>query len=1427
MLNTDALLRSGDPFGNASRTAIEEINVHKGISSLFGSRQGQRYIDAMDGLQRNFDRNKLNDRLAQVKGYANMEDMANAYGYSDHATNRAHQHALTEELAGAYGQQFGNRLQLEQHAPRWWQNGMRMLSDGIRQRFGMQVEPLDMQGLLADSNAALRFPKYGEPGQFDPELVRSAQRDMADNQMAALVRQPREEQPELPGFQRAAELPIAERVAQQNIERLGAAPEPQGAARLAADVQARQAAGAPTPAANIGDQFVKHELGLTRAQMGPGQGLREGAVRKANESWRDFSERMGLASYPTAVYDIRSDEMVQRNARELFDNVYGGDVHRAMEELLKPTAPGDTHPALQNITNRETAAKIRDYEARGLNEAANALRLERDKFNQQIERRGTELGQEFRQRQKLYQDGAMAIGSMRNRWSTQQQRKLGRDAKVSGAYNAILDASKQAAASLVNRVAKMVPAVGEFEAKRAADPRSLAQRYIESVADAVNSQMAKAGMGDADRPMLQNLFNTFQQNIREQIGERTSLPEDLREKTKPSSTQNIRDVISNTDMFERTWRETVDRLKNDNPNSLFFSKLDEALAQPFGEAGVRKVIGEGNKISDLIYNHYSTQDRVGNDLARSLTENTGISPDQATRIQNHFDRLFKDILQTEQAKALQQALDSAGTKGTGKPAKGEAQRLIDLMAIGGFDKEEHYNLLAPRFGMGAWDQRLVDGMKQAGDEIQRIRDNGLGQSKAVMSRWQNQLSDLIAMTNPQAERSWRYLESFYMASLLTGPVSHTSYALQNATQGLINAWLHGGRMVLRNGNWQAFQQMHLDAINGFVRVWNTDAPLIMREGIVPRRGLEAEPGLGGGALPMRSALEQPVPHGGLLGAVEEAYASGIPTGTGKRIPVPGYKYIGRILATMEQFAVRGTEYSMNRVIATELADRMGYSGAEATRFADEAIYGTEEKRAQANAQALEEQTKYGLSNAQTKAREGEILDELRSVSDNPDSGIADRETQALQDMQRRSILMGLHSAYREDVPGRLGQISRQLTGAKRDIPAQTFITPFIKLPANLANEFLAWTPLGMVRGRDFVTGGTEAMEKYYGRIPGMDEKIRSGLVPADFLRDMAAEQFIKGAVGTVAAGAIGLYMDSQKNNPDAPFWVTFEGPASAAGQDAAKAEGWQRESVRLNIPGFGTRYFSYESSPLRGMFAFLGGLGDYLRYEAKPDDSFFDAGLIGSFEGAASTAKSTLGTPLQGLAAALQFASGAHGKEAMREIMQFVTQNLSALATAPIGGTGTRQLYRSFIDQREFTAGDASAKFLRNIPVVNSMFLQPKLNVLGEPVTSTPMSRLIPSAPRDDVWNYLANSGLKLSLPGNSKSLDGEKLMPDELYVYHQARGANLKSQLATAIKDPSFTSMPIADQNSAVKQMEIEAKAMGESAVYDYRQAHPRPENK
>jgi len=1031
VLNESSLLRTADPFEAASKTALEEIVAHQGLTKLLGPREAPAYIDAMHSVRQRFDSLGLSDTLAQEKGFKNLDDMAKAYGFDDYAKNPRHNNALTEELWAAYAQRYGTLARLQEQAPQWWQQAVNTLSQGLRRRLGLGISDLDVQNLVADSFGALRRPKWGLASQFHPEVAAQAKNDMRLYQLASMRGEGEAggQTEFLSEFDKEQQRRIAEEIAAGR----GPPPPPGGrppgsAEALAEAAQARQAAGV-TDMARIGDLFVAGQRTETRAGLQPGEGIRAQPFKLSAQGNRPFSERMALADRATSVYDTRTLQGVLNDAREIFQRDFGGNVHDAMEDLRRMPVADAAHPAMRAVINDATNAQIADYRARGFNDAARSLEMARDRFNREMAPKVTDLAQALNAQKLLYETSDTAVGRLQAGLIKAQSRGVGNARGVGESFRRIGEIGQQTVRNMLGARSKLLDSVqARMDALRD-NPQSLATRYIYELANGINSRMARLGFTAQERPILQDLFSRFGSTVQELINEKKVPVPTPEEAQRMSTTATIRETLANFPMFQRAWEETVTRLKTDNPNSLFFSKLDNAMAEPFGAGAVARVVREsGNDLRDLIFRHYSTQGRIGNELANSLTEKLGLPEDQALKVQELFDNHYRQLLNTTAKNELEQTMKRLGNPAT--KAKGELERLTDLMAIGGLDKQEYYNLLAKRFGLGAWDQENIGRMKEAGAMLQRLRDEG--GPEVYKNQIAAQIADEIAKNQPGKDINLRRAEGLWMSSLLTGPFTHGSYYGQNISQVMLNLGLRN--LFKRGVGISDFGDMMKDLFTGMVHSAKTELPYMLQTGIHTQRELPGGEvaGMHAEGIPYRSALESTPLPGGMQN------------------PLNWYRYVGRFLHGMETVFYRGANNAITRSLAIRLADERGMSSEEGQRFAEQMVYGTENDRQEAIQQAREERQRYGFDSRMLGIRTQELIDQKRSA-----------RAPELADEAHR---FALHSIYRESPYGFLGLLARKLSDARRDNPLLSGVVPFINLPANVANEFMNWTRARRLNG---------------------------------------------------------------------------------------------------------------------------------------------------------------------------------------------------------------------------------------------------------------------------------------------------------------------------------------------------------------------------
>jgi hypothetical protein len=116
------------------------------------------------------------------------------------------------------------------------------------------------------------------------------------------------------------------------------------------------------------------------------------------------------------------------------------------------------------------------------------------------------------------------------------------------------------------------------------------------------------------------------------------------------------------------------------------------------------------------------------------------------------------------------------------------------------------------------------------------------------------------------------------------------------------------------------------------------------------------------------------------------------------------------------------------------------------------------------------------------------------------------------------------------------------------------------------------------------------------------------------------------------------------------------------------------------------------------------------------------------------------------------------------------------------------------------------------------------LNVLGEPVESSPINRIIPTQESSDpVWRFIDQHNLNISLPNAGRKVNGQQLSPAELHEFTQVRGQYLKQELGNAINDAQFRSLDREQMDEYVKELERNADEVGKYQIWQRRGVQTR----
>jgi hypothetical protein len=456
-------------------------------------------------------------------------------------------------------------------------------------------------------------------------------------------------------------------------------------------------------------------------------------------------------------YAARPLDQALNEARETFRNL-GNDIYAGQRYL--ETHPEiystDQGPAMRLVISQEFDRQIQDLRDRNFPQAAVDLTHSKELWLRDEAARETSLGQALNAQKLLYADGNSAVA----RWQAQIARTQQSDKRVGGSndVNAAYERLSAAQKAAVDRLL----AQAEPPLRRAQQQidQSLEERYRHTTADAINEAFGRMGFTSPDeRALLEKLYqsweSTITQMVKERVGELPPRPPQL----KISAGETIRNALSNVPLFERAWTEAVEKLKLENPNALFFQNLDRALDAPFSQAQLRSFIREqGINLRELVRQHYGEIDRTGQALYQKLVEGTGLSEDQALKIQAAFDKYFGSAISAERERQAQEILARVAGDAPKPLPQSEVARILKLMNLGLFDKQEYYNTVAKNMV-----QQLL---AEAGP-----RD--------LVNKWMARMTDLMMDQAPSMRKGTRDAQSLWMASLLTGPFSHSAYYGQN------------------------------------------------------------------------------------------------------------------------------------------------------------------------------------------------------------------------------------------------------------------------------------------------------------------------------------------------------------------------------------------------------------------------------------------------------------------------------------------------------------------------------------------------------------------------------------------------------------------------------------------------------------------------
>lgn len=318
------------------------------------------------------------------------------------------------------------------------------------------------------------------------------------------------------------------------------------------------------------------------------------------------------------------------------------------------------------------------------------------------------------------------------------------------------------------------------------------------------------------------------------------------------------------------------------------------------------------------------------------------------------------------------------------------------------------------------------------------------------------------------------------------------------------------------------------------------------------------------------------------------------------------------------------------------------------------------------------------------------------------------------------------------VSGAMGQWLASLNNVPFAGHAAKFITPFIKPVANLLGMAIEITPVGL--GTAFAP--TSESPKGFQRSP--------------FEKNLAVTSAV---LGTVTMGAITQLLLGELEKPEKDRFFDIVGNKFSS--DKAKSAAFKQQGGTVNSIRIGDTYLPYGETPLTLMLGSIGAYADQVRDGKVPQPEMLGAlGMIVMSAPSSAEQVSMLRgiTEIHDTLTAMR-EGRANGKVASARILMGMVKGTF------IPATGLLRNITRFTDAPVDGWKDIKSAMVEGIPVVQSEFGKPALNLFGEPMpTDTEtigmglgLHRVFSLANSDLDARWLSDSGYTIPTVNNLK----------------------------------------------------------------------------
>lgn len=697
----------------------------------------------------------------------------------------------------------------------------------------------------------------------------------------------------------------------------------------------------------------------------------------------------------------------------------------------------------------------------------------------------------------------------------------------------------------------------------------------------------------------------------------------------------------------------------------------------------------------------------GNEAFDSLT------PAEKLKLANELQTLWEKARNRELQRIYKaEAKDPDAVKK--KLVENALPKLIKRINAGALSNEAIYNALAEEFGLPVFDEAIAKEVFRMAQEMQRAPE-GLPRNQKYI--------DLLNYIAAQRRLSkWETLKAYWYASILSG----TGTQATNGVAAAVNVQLQN--MLLAASNPRTAGKIFLGAMRGYAVGFTEAAPILLRGDFTNRITNEVMNASG--------PLEQASMRGG---PVAKFFAN--------------MKYVSRLMAFVDTMnAMSAVEARAYHLAARKTLDK--YKDTPVTKVEIDAeifrlLNVTEEQKSHYRAQAESEAARGLISNKDIARR---TFDLMRR----------DRPPEIMEE----ALQFGKNATFNQKPVGFAGKLAESVNSARTRIPILTVVFPFVQTPANVMNELLNYTPVGLWR----LAKENPVFRQKVSSFPGLNNLQSRDLSPSDY-------QILRAQVvfGHLTAIGLGLMLASYDDEEDSPFdmtggWYGLDGDKKRQ----LMAQGKRKWSIKI-----GETWIDYRQTPLAIMLGTLGNYQDTKKYGNERDKKLNTSSLAYHGMNGAFIVKDM--TFLQGFSELMNLLDPDDYTPVEKRLSRFMSRPVTGLMPNIVNEID------SWFDP-EIKRADSFLGYIQaDVPVARSMMDMPMINVLGQTVLDrkNAADRFYNQAEQDPVWqelSRLAEMGVFVPVPSATAKVmqSGKRVrMTDEqVYEYRKKSGELYRQKL-------------------------------------------------